>query len=123
MTMVVSELLFFRLPLKPVHLLPVVAAVALMAGASPRVPRGLLIALVGAQLLGGVVGTTIGAPDAAHEATPGRLDVDLTPGHLLTMVQCRSNDTSTAHGREPPPDPEHDGGTATPGTHHVPRTH
>src|SRR3546814_15603704 len=80
MTMVVSELLFFRLPLKPVHLLPVVAAVALMAGASPRVSRGLLIALVGAQLLGGAVGTTIGAQDAAHEATTGRRDVGLTAG-------------------------------------------
>src|SRR3546814_17055649 len=107
MTMVVSELLFFRLPLKPVHLLPVVAAVALMAGASPRVSRGLLIALVGAQLLGGVVGPTIGAPDVAPEATTGRLDVGLTAGPLLNMVQCRLDARELGPWPDPTHGPEH----------------
>ena len=98
---VASELLFFRLPLKPVHLLPVVAAVALLAGASPRVGRVLLIALVAAQLVGGVVGTTIGAPDVPHAATTGRLDLRLTEGPLLNMLECRHDDRE----RGPWPDP------------------
>lgn len=101
LTTVLSELLFFRLPLKPVHLLPVVAAVALMAGASPRVSRTLLIALVGAQLVGGVIGTTLGSPDVPHGATTGSLDVQLTDGPLLNMVRCRLDDRDLG----PWPDP------------------
>ncbi len=107
-TTVVSELLFFRLPLKPVHLLPVVAAVALMAGASPRMSRRLLVALVAAQLLGGVVGTTIGEPDVAHHATSGRLALELTDGPLLNGVRCRLDDRD----RGPWPDPSSDASAA-----------
>jgi hypothetical protein len=106
LTTVMSEVLFFRLPLKPVHLLPVVAAVALMAGASPRVSRTLLMFLVGAQLVGGIVGTTIGAPDVAHDATTGRLDIQLTEGPLLNMVECRLDDRELGPWPDPTDGPE-----------------
>jgi len=101
LTTVLSEVLFFRLPLKPVHLLPVVAAVALMAGASPTVSRRLLAVLVAAQLVGGVVGTTIGEPDVAHDARSGRLALELTEGPVLNSVECRLDDRD----RGPWPDP------------------
>src|SRR3546814_14630614 len=89
-----------------------------MAGASPRVSRGLLIALVGAQLLGGVVGTTIGAPDVAHEATTGRLDVGLTAGPLLNMVQCRLDDRELGPWPDPTDGPEQAERAARRGEHH-----
>ena len=39
LTIVVSELLYFRFPFKPVHLLPVMAGTALLVGASPAITR------------------------------------------------------------------------------------
>src|SRR3546814_11158999 len=90
-----------------------------MAGASPRVSRGLLIALVGAQLLGGVVGTTIGAPDVAHEATTGRLDVGLTAGPLLNMVQCRLDDRELGPWPDPTDGPEQTAPAARRGEHNL----
>lgn len=89
---VASEVLFLRLPLKPVHLLPVVVGVALLVGASPAVKQRWLLALVAAQLLGGVVGTTIGEPDIPHNARSGKVVLRLTEGPLLNDVRCRLDD-------------------------------
>jgi hypothetical protein len=91
-TVLASELLFLRFPWKPVHLLPVVAGVALLVGASPAVKQRWLVALVVAQLVGGVVGTTIGEPDVPHHARGGRVVVHLTDGPLLNDVRCRLDD-------------------------------
>ncbi len=52
LAIVLSELLFLRFPFKPLHLLPVVACVALLRGASPPVTQRWLVALVAAQLIG-----------------------------------------------------------------------
>lgn len=101
LVVVASELLFFRFPWKPVHLLPVVAGVALLVGASPAVKQRWLLALVAAQLLGGVVGTTIGEPDVPHHARGGRVSVKLTDGPLLNDVGCRLEDRRAG----PWPDP------------------
>lgn len=98
---VASELLFFRYPWKPVHLLPVVAGVALLVGASPAVKQRWLVALVVAQLLGGVVGTTIGEPDVPHNARTGKIAVHLAEGPLLNDVRCRLEDRRAG----PWPDP------------------
>ncbi len=98
---VLSELLFFRLPYKPVHLLPVVVGVGLLVGASPTVKQRWLVALVGAQLLGAVVGTTIGEPDVPHNARSGRVAIHLTEGPLLNDVRCRLDDRRAG----PWPDP------------------
>jgi hypothetical protein len=92
LTIIALELLFLRLPYKPVHLLPVVAAVALLIGASPAVKQRWLVALFAAQLVGGLVGSTIGEPDVPHRATSGRLAMHLTEGALLNDVRCRLDD-------------------------------
>ncbi len=98
-----SELLFLRFPWKPVHLLPVVVGVALLVGASPAVHRPWLVALVAAQLLGGLVSTTIGEPDVPHHARTGKLVLHVTEGPLLNDVQCRLDDRRAG----PWPDPAH----------------
>jgi hypothetical protein len=95
------ELLFLRLPFKPVHLLPVVAATALLVSASPAVKQRWLIALFAAQVVGGVVSTTIGEPDVPHRAQTGRIALQLTEGPLLNDVRCRLDDRQAS----PWPDP------------------
>lgn len=92
LVIVTGELLFLRFPWKPVHLLPVLAGVALLVAAAPTVKQRWIIALVAAQLLGGVVGTTIGEPDVPHHASGGRLVMRLTEGPLLNDVRCRLED-------------------------------
>lgn len=92
LTIVLSELLYLRFPFKPLHLLPVVAGIALLVGASRRASRRWVAALVLAQLLGGVVGTTLAAPDVPDEAQSGRLDLGITAGPLLNDVRCRLDD-------------------------------
>ena len=90
--LVAEEVLFFRLPFKPVHLLPVIAAVALLAGAAPLANRRWLAALVVAQLVGAFVGTTLAAPDRPDGAESGTIELHLTSGVLLNDVRCRLRD-------------------------------
>jgi hypothetical protein len=92
LALVTEELLFFRLPFKPVHLLPVVAAVALLAGAAPLARRRWLVALVVAQLVGAAVGTTLAAPDHPDGADSGSVRLHLTTGVLWNDVDCRLRD-------------------------------
>ena len=107
LVIVVSELLYFRFPFKPMHLLPVVAATALLIGASPLVTKRWVAALVVAQLIGGLVGATFAAPDVQDAARSGRVDVSITAGPLLTDVRCRLDDRDWGRGRTrrpwPPP--------------------
>lgn len=98
---VAAELLFLRFPFKPVHLLPVVVAVALLVGASPAVSQRWLVALFVTQLVGGLVSTTIGQPDVPHAATSGRIAIHVTEGPLLNDVRCRLEDRRAG----PWPDP------------------
>jgi hypothetical protein len=98
---VASEVLFLRYPFKPVHLLPVVAAVALLVGASPAVKQRWLVALFVAQLVGGVVSSTIGEPDIPHHAHGGKVVLHVGAGPLLTDVRCRLDDRRNG----PWPDP------------------
>jgi hypothetical protein len=103
-TIVFSELLYYRLPFKPLHLLPVVAGIALLVGASPRVSQRFLAVLVVAQLAGGVVGTTLAAPDIEDAARSGQIELGLRAGPLLTDVRCRLDDREQG----PWPDPDTD---------------
>jgi hypothetical protein len=89
---VVTEALYLRFPLKPLHLVPAAVALALVVGHIGASGRRWLVVLVAAQLLGGVITTTIGAPDVEDRATRGRLDLGLTAGPLLNDVQCRLDD-------------------------------
>lgn len=106
-SIVLSELLYFRFPFKPLHLLPVVAGVALLIGASPVVTHRWFAALVTAQLVGGLVGTTLAAPDVEDAAQSGSIELGITAGPLLTDVRCRLDDRE----RGPWPDPGSDAAT------------
>lgn len=101
---VLSELLFYRFPFKPLHLLPVVAGLALLVGASRLMSRRWMVGLVAAQLIGGLVGLTVAAPDVADRATAGRVDINIVAGPLLTDVRCRLDDREA--GPWPPPGSE-----------------
>ncbi|MGQ0434653.1 MAG: hypothetical protein ACT452_19875 [Microthrixaceae bacterium] len=92
LVVVTGEVLFLRFPWKPVHLLPVVLGAALLAGSSPAAKGRWVGALVAAQLLGGIVGTTIAEPDVPHHARTGRPVLGRTEGALLNAVRCRLDD-------------------------------
>jgi hypothetical protein len=98
---VLCELLFLRFPFKPLHLLPVVAGIALVVGAAPNASRRWITALVVAQLVGGVVGTTLAAPDVADQAQSGSLELGITAGPLLTDVRCRLDDRDRGEWPDP----------------------
>ncbi len=102
LALVAEEILFFRLPFKPVHLLPVVAAVVLLVGSAPLRNRRWLVALVVAQLLAAVVGTTLAAPDKPDGADSGSIRLGVTTGVLWTDVDCRLRDRGA--GPWPPAD-------------------
>ena len=91
-TIVLTELVFFRFPFKPVHLLPVVAGVALLAGAASRADRRWLVALVVAQLVSAMVGSTIAAPDEADGRESGRIALRPADGILVNDLRCRLDD-------------------------------
>jgi hypothetical protein len=99
---VMAEVLFFRFPFKPLHLLPVVAGIALLVGASPLLTRRWVLALIAAQLIGGLVGVTVATPDVADDARSGRFEPSITTGPLLTDVRCRLDDRDL--GEWPPAD-------------------
>ena len=92
LALIAEEVLFFRLPFKPVHLLPVVAAVVLLAGAAPLRNRRWLVALVAAQLVAACVGSTLAAPDKPDGADSGKVKLGLTTGVLWNDVDCRLRD-------------------------------
>ncbi len=92
LTIVLCELLFLRLPFKPVHLLPVVAGTALLVGAARLERRAWLIALVGAQVVAAFVGSTIAAPDRPDDADGGRLSVRIADGVVVNDMRCRLAD-------------------------------
>ncbi len=102
LAIVAMEVLFYRLPFKPLHLLPVLVGIALLAGASPRVSQRFFVVLVAAQVVGGLVGTTIAAPDVEDAARAGEIELGITAGPLLTDVRCRLDDRD----RGPWPDPD-----------------
>ena len=101
LVIVVSELLYFRFPFKPMHLLPVVAATALLS-ARPRSSRS-----------GGSPRSWWPSSSAVWSArpsprrtsrtplAPGAIDVSITAGPLLTDVRCRFDDRDLG----PWPDP------------------
>jgi hypothetical protein len=91
-SVVLLEVLFFRLPFKPVHLLPVVAATALLVGAARIDHRRWIAALVAAQLVAAFVGLTLAAPDVPDHATGGRIALRVADGVVVNDVRCRLAD-------------------------------
>jgi hypothetical protein len=91
-TIALMELLFFRLPFKPVHLLPVVAATALIVGAARIDHRRWIAALIAAQLVAAFIGVTLAAPDVPDHATGGHIALRVADGVLVNDVRCRLAD-------------------------------
>jgi len=89
---VACELVFLRYPFKEVHLIPAAMAVALVIGHFGTGARRWIGILIAAQLIGGLVTTTIAAPDVEDRATTGSIQLGLTAGALVNDVQCRLDD-------------------------------
>jgi hypothetical protein len=89
LTICLGEVLFLRFPLKPVHLLPVVAAVAILSAGARR---AIVIGLIAAQGLGGLVSVRVAAPDTTDRATGADAAFAITGGPLLEDVRCRLRD-------------------------------
>jgi len=87
-----TELLYFRYPFKMVHLLPAAMAVALLIGHFGGGARRWIGVLIAAQLVGGLITTTLAAPDVEDQATSGQIDLGITAGPLVTDVRCRLDD-------------------------------
>jgi hypothetical protein len=92
LAVVLTELSFLRFPFKPLHLLPVVAAVALLVGTAPLARRRWITALIVAQLFAAFVGTTIAAPDHPDDANGGHLSVRIADGVVVNDLRCRLED-------------------------------
>jgi hypothetical protein len=90
--LVATELLYFRFPFKMVHLVPAAMAVALLIGHLGTEARRWIAVLIAAQLVGGLITTTLAAPDVEDRATSGQVDLGVTAGPLLTDVRCRLDD-------------------------------
>jgi hypothetical protein len=99
--LVVSQVGFLRLPLKPGHLIPAVACVALVVGVAGRRSERWVWALVASQVVHAVVAVRIAEPDRIDEATGGRFQPAIVAGVLVNDVQCRLDDRA----RGPWPDP------------------
>lgn len=100
LTIMAMELLFFRLPFKPVHLLPVVAAGALLAGTARLDRRRWLVLLVAAQLASSFVGVTIAAPDRPDDADGGHVSFRPADGVIVNDVRCRLRDLERGNWRD-----------------------
>jgi len=99
--LVATELLYFRFPFKMVHLIPAALAVALLIGHLGTGSRRWIGVLIAAQLLGGLITTTLAAPDVEDQATSGRIELGVTAGPVLTDVRCRLDDLDDGRYDEP----------------------
>jgi hypothetical protein len=87
--LLVTEVLFFRLPWKPAHLLPSLLALLLWLGASQRNERRFLWGTIAALAIAGVVTFRPLAPDDPDDARSGRWDPNLDAGLLVNDIECR----------------------------------
>ena len=92
LAIVLCEVAFLRFPFKPLHLLPVVAAVALLVGCADLDRRRWISILLAAQLVAAFVGTTIAAPDTPDHADSGRLSIRIADGVVVNDLRCRLED-------------------------------
>jgi hypothetical protein len=92
LALVATEVLFFRFPFKMAHLLPAAMALALVIGHLGTGARRWIGVLIAAQLVGGLITTTLASPDVEDRATSGQIELGVTAGPLLTDVRCRLDD-------------------------------
>jgi hypothetical protein len=94
-----TSLLFFRLPWKFTHLLPVLVCVVLLYALAPRTRAGWFIALAACQLLWGFAALRTAVPDVRDQATRVKFDIALVNGALLSDIRCRIDDPGTPSPR------------------------
>jgi hypothetical protein len=99
---VLQEALFFRLPWKFTHLLPVLVCVVIVFALVPRTRPEWFVALAVSQLLWGFIAVRTVVPDVRNQATRVRFDLSVVAGPLMSDVRCRVDD------RGPPPHPTPD---------------
>jgi hypothetical protein len=95
--LVVTELLFLRMPWKPAHLVPSLLATVLWIGCSSRNRRPFLWLVVGAMVLNGVLVFRPFVADEPDSTGGGAFEPALTTGWLVNDIQCRIE-----HMDEPP---------------------
>jgi hypothetical protein len=101
-----QEALFFRLPWKFTHLLPVLVCVVIVFALVPRTRPEWFVALAATQLLWGFIAVRTVVPNVRDQATRARLDVSLVAGPLVSDVRCRV-DNRDALPPHPTPDQEY----------------
>lgn len=87
--LVASELVFARYPWKLAHLLPSLLCVVIILTLVAKRPAPWLAVLVVAQLLWGVVGLRVVAPDVPNAASGGRFEPAIVAGPLVNDIRCR----------------------------------
>src|SRR5262249_49433373 len=103
---VLQEALFFRLPWKFTHLLPVLVCVVIVFALVPRTRPEWFVALAATQLLWGFIAVRTVVPNVRDQATRARLDLSLVAGPLVSDVRCRV-DNRNAPPPHPTPDQEY----------------
>jgi hypothetical protein len=98
--LVLSQLLFLRFPWKMAHLLPTLLCVAVLLAVALEDRRRWLMAMVGLQLVFGVVRIDVLAPNDANQASGGRFSPGITAGPVLVDWRCRRDDPDAYLGRQ-----------------------
>ncbi len=86
---VVTEVLFLRLPFKPIHLLPMALVVAVLVAISPRRTAASVWLVVGAQVLLAFGSIALAEPDRVNAATDARFDPQPAWGVVVNELRCR----------------------------------
>jgi len=89
---VLWEALFFRLPWKFAHLLPMLVCLVIVFALTPRTRPQWFVALAASQLLWGFVAVRTVVPDIRDQATRVRFDIAVVAGPLVSDVRCRIDD-------------------------------
>jgi hypothetical protein len=103
---VLQEALFFRLPWKFTHLLPVLVCVVIVFALVPRTRPEWFVALAVSQLVWGFLALRTVVPDVRDQATRVRFDFTVVAGPLVSDVRCRMDDPGATAPR-PTPDQEY----------------
>ena len=104
---VLWEALFFRLPWKFAHLLPILVCLVIVFALTPRTRPEWFVALAATQLLWGFVAVRTVVPNIRDQATRVRLDVAVVTGPLLSDMRCRFDDRDSPPRRTPGDEYEH----------------
>jgi hypothetical protein len=94
-----TQVLFLRFPWKLAHLIPALLCLLLVFATSRVLARGALVTLIVAQLVLALVTVNLARPDQPHEATGGRLAIEVLEGPWLRDLRCRLDGDRDAYRR------------------------